>query len=74
MTVKLSVSLSDEAVQILDRFIDARSIPSRSAAIQTAIMQLEMPDLAQAYMTAADEWENGEDSSIWEEAVGDGLL
>ncbi len=74
MTVKLSVSLSDEAVQILDRYISERSIPSRSAGIQTAIMQLGVPDLAEAYLMAAKEWEDSADSEAWEDTVGDALL
>lgn len=42
--MKLSVSLSDEDVAVLDRYADAAGLSSRSAAIQRAIRMLGDPE------------------------------
>lgn len=71
--MKLSISLSDEDVAALDRYVLAAGIPSRSAAIQRAIRLLGQADLDDAYAAAWDEWESSGDAAAWEESTADGL-
>lgn len=74
MGVKLSVSLPDSDVEILDRYAAARGFPSRSSAIQYAVRQLQHPDLERDYEEAWDEWSAGEEAAAWEGVVGDGIV
>ena len=71
--MKLSISLSEEDVAALDRYVLAAGIPSRSAAIQRAIRLLGQADLDDAYAAAWDEWESSGDAAAWEESTADGL-
>lgn len=71
--MKLSISLPDEDVAVLDRYARAAGITSRSAAIQRAIRLLGQPDLDDAYAAAWDEWEASGDATAWEETTADGL-
>lgn len=71
--MKLSVSLSDEELAILDRYVSERDMPSRSAAIQLAIRRLDLAWLAAEYEAAHDEWDGSEDATLWDSTSGDGL-
>ena len=55
--MKLSVSLPDEDVAILDEFVRAAGLPSRSAAVQRAVHMLRLPELDRDYESAWKEWE-----------------
>ncbi|MGV9679620.1 ribbon-helix-helix domain-containing protein [Nocardia sp. NPDC003482] len=71
--VKLSVSLPEEDVALLDEVARERGLPSRSAALQEAIRLLRESGLSDAYAAAWSEWETSEDQELWDEATGDGL-
>lgn len=71
--MKLSVSLSDEDVATLDRYMAAEGVASRSAAIQRAIRMLRDRNLEHAYEAAWDEWESSGDAAAWEVTTADGL-
>lgn len=71
--VKLSVSLSEGEVAVLDKYARAAGLKSRSAAIQQAIRLLGDPELEAAYAAAWQEWETSGDAAEWESTVGDGL-
>jgi len=71
--VKLSISLSEEDVAALDRYVQAAGVPSRSAAIQHAIRMLQDPELEDAYAAAWDEWQASGDATAWEVTTADGL-
>ena len=71
--MKLSISLSDEDVAALDRYVLAAGVPSRSAAIQRAIRMLRDPELEDAYAAAWDEWRASGDATAWELTTADGL-
>ena len=71
--MKLSVSLSAEDVESLDRYARAAGLKSRSAAVQHAIRLLGDPDLERDYAMAWEEWEASGDAEAWESTVGDGL-
>ena len=72
--MKLSVSLSDEDVAALDRYMRAAGVPSRSAAIQRAIRMLSDPELEGDYAAAWDEWETSGEATAWEVTSADGLV
>jgi Arc/MetJ-type ribon-helix-helix transcriptional regulator len=71
--VKLSVSLSEETVSILDDFARSQGLPSRSAAVQYAISLLRHPQLEQDYEQAWEEWESTGEQAAWEPTAADGI-
>ena len=71
--MKLSVSLPEEDVALLDGYARTSGLPSRSAALQHAIQLLRHADLEQDYALAWDEWESSGDQALWEATAADGL-
>ena len=71
-SVKLSVSLSEQDVARLDRYVHASGLASRSAAIQQAIRSLGDPALSADYSAAWAEWEESTDALAWESTAADG--
>jgi len=71
--MKLSVSLPDEDVALLDEYARTSGLKSRSAALQRAIRLLRHPDLEQDYAAAWDEWESSGEQSAWDATAADGL-
>lgn len=70
--MKLSVSLPDEDVAILDEFARVSGLPSRSAALQHAVRMLRLPNLEQDYEAAWQEWEASGDQTAWSATTADG--
>jgi len=71
--MKLSVSLPEEDVLVLDEFARASGLPSRSAAVQYAIRLLRHPNLEQDYAAAWDEWVSSGEQETWETLAANGL-
>ncbi len=71
--MKLSVSLPEEDVAILDEFARAAGLPSRSAALHHAVRMLRLPDLEQDYEAAWQEWEASGDQEAWTATAADGI-
>ena len=71
--MKLSVSLPDDDVRILDEFARATGLPSRSAALHHAVRMLRLPELERDYAAAWDEWEASGDQAAWDATAVDGL-
>lgn len=71
--MKLSVSLPDEDVALLDEYARTAGLPSRSAALQRAVRMLRLPDLEQDYAAAWQEWSHAGDGDDWSSTVADGL-
>ena len=71
--MKLSVSLPDEDVAVLDEFARTAGLPSRSAALQHAVRMLRLPELEQDYETAWNEWEASGDQAAWDVTAADGV-
>lgn len=71
--MKLSVSLRDEDVAVLDEYVRSSGLRSRSAALQQAIRLLRHPDLEGDYAAAWREWEASGDQAAWEGTAADGL-
>lgn len=71
--MKLSVSLTEDDLLALDRFVEHAGLGSRSAGIQQAIRRLGDADLEDAYAAAWQEWEASGDAELWDVTSGDGL-
>jgi Arc/MetJ-type ribon-helix-helix transcriptional regulator len=71
--MKLSVSLPDEDVAILDEFARTAGLASRSAALHHAVRMLRLPDLEQDYEAAWQEWEASGDEAAWSVTAVDGV-
>lgn len=72
--MKLSVSLPDEDVAVLDEFARATGLRSRSAALRRAIALLRLPHLERDYEAAWSEWESTGERDAWDAAAGDGIV
>jgi Arc/MetJ-type ribon-helix-helix transcriptional regulator len=70
--MKLSVSLPEEDVAVLDDHARKSGLASRSAAIHQAIRLLRHADLEQDYAAAWEDWDRSGEREIWESVVGDG--
>jgi len=71
--VKVSVSLSEADVALLDEYARSAGLRSRSAALQHAIRLLRHAGLERDYAAAWEEWEASGEREAWEGVVGDGL-
>lgn len=71
--MKLSISLSDEDVAVLDEHARKTGLRSRSAAIHHAIRLLRHSGLEEDYAAAWEDWECSGERALWEIAAGDGL-
>ncbi|CAN5397636.1 type II toxin-antitoxin system antitoxin MazE9 [soil metagenome] len=71
--MKLSVSLSEDDVAVLDAYVEQTGLPSRSAAVQRAVQMLRHPTLEKDYEHAWEEWSESGESEVWESSIGDGV-
>ncbi len=65
---KLSISLSPEAVAVIDDYRAVHALKSRSQVIEMALRRLREEQLESAYRDAS-----GEVDALWDASVGDGL-
>jgi len=72
--MKLSISLTDEDVSLLDAYAAKSGLASRSAAIQHAIRLLRHATLDADYAAAWGERDTTADAAAWEAVAGDGLV
>ncbi len=72
--MKLSVSLPDEDVAVLDEFVRTTGLPSRSAALHHAVRMLRLPELDQDYEAAWNEWEASGSQKEWDVTAADGIV
>jgi Arc/MetJ-type ribon-helix-helix transcriptional regulator len=71
--MKLSVSLSEDDIAVLDAYIEQAGLPSRSAAIQRAVQMLRYPALEEDYAQAWEQWSSSREAEAWEVTTGDGV-
>ena len=71
--MKLSVSLSDDDVAVLDDHARKTGLTSRSAALRQAIRLLRHSGLERDYVAAWAEWDEAGEAAAWEGTTGDGL-
>ncbi|GAA3459119.1 MULTISPECIES: ribbon-helix-helix domain-containing protein [Saccharothrix] len=72
--MKISVSLPEEDVEFVDRYLRQHHSPSRSSVIHQAIAMLREAGLENAYAGAWDEWETGGEAELWEPTAPDGVV
>lgn len=70
--MKLSVSLSNDDIAVLDEYVKKTGLPSRSAGLQRAVQMLRFPALEEDYAEAWAEWAADEDAELWEATAADG--
>lgn len=70
--MKLSVSLSEADVTVLDEYVRMSGLSSRSAALQHAVRLLRHADLERDYAAAWEEWESSGAREAWEDVADDG--
>lgn len=71
-TVKLSISLTSEDVDLIDRLATEGGYASRSAVIQQALARWRAAGLQSDYADAWDEWSAEGDEEPWDATVSDG--
>lgn len=71
--MKISVSMPEEDVDYLDSYARDRKLESRSAVLHKAVRLLRASELGAAYEDAWTEWDESEDSELWDAAVADGV-
>ncbi|WP_028849013.1 ribbon-helix-helix domain-containing protein [Thermocrispum municipale] len=70
--MKLSVSLPDDDVAFIDRYVRRSGAATRSAALRQAIELLRAAELEDSYAEAFDEWHESGDAAAWDVTVADG--
>lgn len=71
--MKLSVSLPDEDIELIDGYIQQNAAASRSAVIHRALSLLRKSQLESEYAAAWEEWRGSEDEKLWDATTGDGM-
>ena len=71
--MKLSVSLPEDDVALLDEYARSAGLKGRSAVIQHALRLLRQADLDRDYAAAWEEWETSGEESAWGPTAADGL-
>ncbi len=66
MGMKLSISLTDSDVALIDQIATDAGLPSRSAVVQHALARLRAQDLHGDYADAWEEFTDGGDAGRWE--------
>lgn len=71
--MKISVSLPEEDVAVIDEFARAAGLRSRSAALHRAVTMLRLLQLEQDYEAAWDEWAASGEHEAWDTTSDDGI-
>lgn len=71
--MKLSISLSDAHVALIDQVKASGGFESRSAVIQHALGLLGTAAIDADYAAAWSEWEEDGDEQLWTSTAGDGV-
>ncbi|WP_433269893.1 antitoxin [Actinosynnema sp. CS-041913] len=72
--MKISVSLPEEDVEFVDRYLRQHRSSSRSSVIHQAILLLREAGLENAYASAWDEWEADGAAEMWDVTAPDGVV
>jgi Arc/MetJ-type ribon-helix-helix transcriptional regulator len=71
--VKISVSLTEDDIAVLDEYARTSGLDNRSAVIRRALQLLRRADLGEDYAAAWQEWEASGEQAAWEGTAADGL-
>jgi antitoxin ParD1/3/4 len=72
-TQRFTISVEQELSEFLDTYQAQHQVSNRSEVIARAIKLLRERELGRAYYEAGLEWEQGDDSNLWETTSADGL-
>ena len=72
--MKLSISLTDEDLALVDAYVSKAGLTSRSAAIQQAIRLLRHATLDADYANAWNEHDATGEATAWDAVTPDGLV
>ncbi|MEO7015062.1 MAG: ribbon-helix-helix protein, CopG family [Leifsonia sp.] len=72
MTAKLSISVSDKDLEVIDAVARDHG-GNRSAVIHDMVRIFRELQAEDDYIKAFGEWEGSEDQALWQSASGDGL-
>jgi len=72
--MKLSISLTDDDLAMVDAYATKAGLSSRSAAVQHAIRLLRHATLDADYANAWNEHDATGEGIVWDSVTGDGLL
>ncbi len=73
-TTKLTVSLPADLARFLEHYQQTHKLASRSAVIAKSLRQLRDAELAAAYRTHAEAWQQDPEKDFWDSAaVSDGI-
>ena len=70
--MKLSVSMSDDDVEFIDKYASEHGVESRSGVMQRAVSMLRVTELGDDYAAAWTEWA-ADDTGAWDVVVADGI-
>jgi Arc/MetJ-type ribon-helix-helix transcriptional regulator len=70
--MKLSVSLSEEDVEFIDRYADEHRLETRSGVLRRALALLRANELGDDYAAAWEEWVRS-GGELWDVTDADGL-
>src|ERR1700712_2317352 len=71
--MKLSVSLPDADIKVLDDYVRDHAGATRSSALHSAVIALRDVSLDEQYRLAAQEWVGSHDAAEWDAVSGDGI-
>lgn len=72
--MKLSISLPDDDVAVLDEYVRTAGLSSRSAALRHAVRMLRLPELERDYEAAWRDWTDSGDEADWSTTSADGIV
>ncbi|NTV40026.1 MAG: antitoxin [Demequinaceae bacterium] len=70
--MKLSISLTDADVALIDQYAQEGGFASRSAVVQHALSKLRFGELQGSYAAAWNEWVDEGDAEAWDSTAADG--
>jgi len=71
--MRLSVSLPDEDVELIDEYARVHGLATRSSVLQRAVRLLRDAELEEAYADAWAEWTDAGEADGWDAIADDGL-
>jgi antitoxin MazE9 len=72
-SMKLSVSLPDADIKVLDDYVRDHAGATRSSALHSAVTALRDVSLDEQYRLAAQEWIGAGNAAEWDAVSGDGI-
>jgi Arc/MetJ-type ribon-helix-helix transcriptional regulator len=72
-TRTFSSSLPASDLEFLEDYGRRHHLTSRASTLRAAVRALREADAEAEYVTAFEEWNDAEDSALWDQTTGDGV-